>query len=77
MAGRQDPARRRQLRRRLVARARAVGADRVGRPGDPVDLVRRHLPQQQPQERRAADRRRPADPRAAVRAARRATRTPS
>ena len=33
--------------------------DRVGHPGDPVDRLRRHLPQQQPQERRAADRRRP------------------
>ena len=55
-----DPARRRQLRRRIVARARPVGADRLGDPGDPVDLVRRHLPQQQPQERRPADRRRPA-----------------
>ena len=39
--------------------------------------LRRHLPQQQPQERRAADRRRPGDARAAVRAARRATRTRS
>ena len=35
-----------------------VGADRVGHPGDPVDLVRGHLPEQQPQERGAADRRR-------------------
>ena len=75
MAGREDPAGRRQLRRRLVARARAVGADRVGHPGDPVDVVRRHLPEQQPQERRAADRRRRGDPRPAVRAARRATPT--
>ena len=39
MAGRADPAGRRQLRGRLVARARAVGADRVGRPGDPVDVA--------------------------------------
>ena len=53
-----DPARRRQLRRRVIARARAVGIERLGRPGDPVDLVCRHLPEQQPQERRAADRRR-------------------
>ena len=52
----EDPARRRQLRGRVVTRARPVGADRVGRPGHPFDLVRRHLPQQQPQERRAADR---------------------
>ena len=58
MAGPPDPARRRQLRRGLVARARPVGADRVGHPGHPLDLVRRHLPQQQPQERPAADRRR-------------------
>ena len=49
----EDPARRRQLRGRLVARARAVGAHRVGHPGDPVDLVRRHLPEQLPQERRS------------------------
>ena len=33
MAGRQDPARRRQLRRRVVARARAVGADAPGASG--------------------------------------------
>ena len=73
----EDPARRRQLRLRLVTRARAVGADRVGHPGDPLDLVRRHLPQQQPQERRAADRRRPGDARPPVRAAGARTRTPS
>ena len=77
MAGPQDPAGRRQLRGRLVARARSVGADRVGRPGDPVDVVRRHLPQQQPQERRAADRRRRGDPRPPVRDPRRPTPTPS
>ena len=65
MAGRADPARRRQLRRRLVARARPVGAARLGRPGDHLDLLRRHLPQQQPQERGAADRGRCGDARAA------------
>ena len=70
MAGPQDPAGRRQLRGRVVARARSVGADRVGGPGHPLDVVRRHLPQQQPQERRAADRRRRGDPRPAVRDAR-------
>ena len=58
MAGRRDPAGRRQLRRRLVARARALGARRVGHPGDPVDQLRRHLPEQRPEERPAADRRR-------------------
>ena len=51
-----DPPRRRQLRRRLLARTRPVGADCVGHPGDPVDVVRGHLPEQQPQERRASDR---------------------
>ncbi len=66
----EDPPRRRQLRGRLVARARPVGAHRVGRPGDPVDVVRRHLPEQQPQERGAADRRRSGDPCPPVRAAR-------
>ena len=46
MAGPPDPARRRQLRGRLVARARAVGADLVGHPGHPLDALRGHLPQQ-------------------------------
>ena len=40
MQGRQDPPRRRQLRHRLLPRARAVGAPQLGHPGDPVDLVR-------------------------------------
>ena len=40
----------------VVARARAVGADVMGRAGDPVDRLRGHLPQQQPEERTAADR---------------------
>ena len=68
MAGRQDPAGRRQLRLRLVARARAVGARRVGHPGRHHDELRRHLPGQLAQERPAADRRRPGDAPAAVRA---------
>ena len=37
----------------------------LGHPGDPVDRLRGHLPQQRAQERRAADRGRPGDPRAA------------
>ena len=37
--GRADPAGRRQLRRRLVARARAVGADRLGHPRDHLDVA--------------------------------------
>ena len=57
-----DPARRRQLRGGFVARARALGPDGVGHPGDPLDRLRRHLPQQQPQERRPADRGQPGDP---------------
>ena len=57
-AGPPDPARRRQLRRRLVARARALGADLVGHPRHPLDELRRHLPQQRAEERPAADRRR-------------------
>ena len=61
----------------LVARARPVGADRVGHPGDPVDLVRRHLPQQQPQERRAADRRRRRRPTRGCSSSWPTTRTPS
>ena len=34
-----------------------MGADGVGDPGDPLDLVRGHLPEQRPEERAAADRR--------------------
>ena len=41
---------------RLVARARAVGPDIMGCPSDPLDELRRHLPQQQPEERVAAHR---------------------
>ena len=59
MAGPPDPARRRQLRLRLVARARAVGARRLGHPGRHHDQLRRHLPEQRAEERPAADRRRP------------------
>ena len=72
-----DPARRRQLRRRLLARARAVGPDLVGHPGDPVDVLCRHLPEQQPQERRAANRRRRVHARKALPHARATTPTPN
>ena len=67
MGGRQILLVGRQLRRRVVTRARAVGADRLGRPRDHLDVLRGHLPRQQPQERPAADRRRPRDARAAPR----------
>ena len=43
-----------QLRLRLVARARAVGAPRPRLPGDHRAVVRRHLPHEQRQERPAA-----------------------
>ena len=46
-----DPARRRQLRLRQLARARAVGARRLRLPRRDRTLVRRHLPQQLAQER--------------------------
>ena len=59
MAGPADPARRRQLRRRLVARARAVGADRRGASGRSsrrrfADIFRNNCAEERP----AADRRR-------------------
>ena len=51
----QDPGRRRQFRLRLLARARALGADGFRHSLRDLDLVRRHLLQQLLQERRAAD----------------------
>ena len=51
----QDPGRRRQFRLRLLARARALGADRFRHPLRDLDLVRRHLLQQLLQERHPAD----------------------
>ena len=44
--GRDHPGRRAQLRHRLVARARRVGADGLRVPGRRVLALRRHLPQQ-------------------------------
>ena len=44
--GANDPRRRPELRHRLVARARGVGADGLRLPGRAVDPLRRHLPQQ-------------------------------
>ena len=78
MHGPADPARRRQLRRRLVARARPVGADARGasgrscRPRSPTSSAA--TASRTACCRSSVD---PATPRAAVRAARRATRTPS
>jgi hypothetical protein len=54
MPGRAGPGRRRQLRLRLVARARALGAAGLGLPRRRQHELRRHLPQQRPQERPAA-----------------------
>ena len=56
-AGRQILLVGRQLRLRVVARARALGAARVGHPGHLLDELRRHLQGQRPEERAAADRR--------------------
>ena len=53
---RDDPARARELRLRLLARARAVGAARLRLPRGDRAVVRRHLLQQLLQERVAADR---------------------
>ena len=51
-----NPGRRRQFRLRLLARARALGADGFRHPLRDLDhLVRRHILQQLLQERRAAD----------------------
>ncbi len=55
-AGRVDPAGAQELRLRLVARARAVGAGPVRLPRHHRAELRRHLLQQQLQERPAADR---------------------
>ena len=77
MAGREILRRRRQLRGRVVARARAVGAVRLGHPGHPLDVVRRHLQEQQPQERRPADHRRCRRRTPACSSSWRRTRTPS
>ena len=77
MAGPEDPPRRRQLRRGLVARARALGARRVG---DPARSSRRASPTSSaatPQERRAADRRRARRATSACSRSSRRTRTPS
>ena len=51
----QDSRRRRQFRLRLLARARALGADGFRHHLRDLDLVRRHFLQQLLQERRAAD----------------------
>ncbi len=51
---RRRPGRRRQLRLRLFARARPLGAARLRLPGRRQHLDRRHLPEQRPQERPAA-----------------------
>ena len=69
-AGRGGPRRGRQLRLRLVARARAVGAPRLRLPRRRQHVDRRHLPQQRAQERPAADRRRRSDARQAARGTR-------
>ena len=59
-----DPGRGRQLRLRLLARARALGAARLRHPRGDQHLDRRHLPQQRAEERPAAGRGRRDDPRA-------------
>ena len=56
---RADPRRRAQLRHRLVTRARAVGARGLRVPGRHLAALRRHLPQQLPEDRAAAGRRCP------------------
>ena len=53
--GAQHPGRRRELRLRLVARGRGLGARRLRLPRVDRAVLRRHLPQQLLQERRAAD----------------------
>ena len=52
-AGAQDPARRAQLRVRVVARARRLGAAGLRLRGDRRALVRRHLPHERRQDRPA------------------------
>ena len=54
--GRVDPAHRTQLRLRLVARARGVGARRLRVQGRDRAVVRRHLPHERDQDRARADR---------------------
>ena len=55
-AGASDPARRPQLRLRLLTRARAVGAARLRLPRRHRAELRGHLPEQLHEERRAARR---------------------
>ena len=78
--GRVDPARRAQLRLRLVARACGVGARGLRVPGRDRAVVRRHLPHERDQDRACADRRcrrrSVARLRAAVERAQRADRRP-
>ncbi len=74
-AGPPGAARGRQLRRRLVPRARAVGAHRVGHQGHHQHLVRGHLPNNSHEERAAAHRGRPGHAPAASRRCSRPTRT--
>ena len=69
-AGLPGAGRRAQLRLRLLARARAVGAARLRHPRRDQHRDRRHLPQQQPEERPAAGRGRRGDARLAARASR-------
>ena len=57
--GATHPRRRAQLRHRLVARARAVGAAGLRVPGDHLAPLRRHLPQQLPEDRPGPGRRCP------------------
>ena len=74
LPGRLDPARAQELRLRLVARARAVGAAAVRLPRPDRAELRRHLLQQLLQERPAADRAARAPGRQAVRRGRRVRR---
>ena len=76
LPGRVDPARAQELRLRLVARARAVGAAAVRLSRADRAELRRHLLQQLLQERRAADRAAGAPGRQAVRRGRRVRRLP-
>ena len=55
-AGGDDPRRRAELRHRLVARARRLGADGLRLPGGHLAALRRHLPQQRDQVRAGAGR---------------------
>ena len=67
----QNPRRRPQFRLRQFARARRMGHRRLRVPRRGVELLRRHLPQQCPQQRAAADHRERGVPRGGLRGDRR------